>query len=359
MKLSKFFIGILVSSSVLLGVQDVTSANYDTKKNVNIDLLEKKVELVLFKDINNNKLDYLFSKNIVKGYNGANFKPYENLTRSQMAIMVSRSLGAHDKGTYKDSGLLDLSKSSKWSVDYLFDLNIISGNDKNLFSPNDKALFKHIAKVLYKAYYISDKKSNLDNASYEEFINNKFNTNYKSNDKISRVEFSELLHDILNDLDFYGDVKADKIKIEKLEKEKLLAEQLEKERFEAEKLEKEKLKIEKLKIDYDFKSYFEKVEWIDRGGIISLSIYPVSNSPLIVHDENYKLHKNNSFEILKDLYSNDKKWMNNTNSLFEQYSCHVDFASSKVSWNIEPARPFMTGFDMILSKCNPAIPVGN
>ncbi|WP_036202071.1 DUF2599 domain-containing protein [Ureibacillus sinduriensis] len=104
---------------------------------------------------------------------------------------------------------------------------------------------------------------------------------------------------------------------------------------------------------YHFDDYFEKVEWINRSGVVSLSIYPktyIVNKP--VGHELLK-HKELSFQLLNERFKDDSRWKNNE-SLKQQFACHVDFAgTSKVPWNIEPHRTTTNYWDVIVGNCNP------
>ncbi|MGN7385472.1 DUF2599 domain-containing protein [Sporosarcina sp. SAFN-015] len=99
--------------------------------------------------------------------------------------------------------------------------------------------------------------------------------------------------------------------------------------------------------------YFEKIEWIDRQGTISLSIYPKFPA---FKKENGKLDEQriqHSFDVIESEYGIDEKW-NNTNSMRMQYECHVYFAGEgKVPWNIEPHRTESRFLETVLKSCNP------
>ncbi|MGN7385488.1 DUF2599 domain-containing protein [Sporosarcina sp. SAFN-015] len=104
-------------------------------------------------------------------------------------------------------------------------------------------------------------------------------------------------------------------------------------------------------MDYD--DYFEKIEWIDRKGTLSLSIYPKFS---VFKKEDGKLdeqHIKHSFYIIESEFGQDEKW-NNTDSMRMQYECHVYFArDSKVPWNIEPHRTETRFSETVLKSCNP------
>lgn len=99
--------------------------------------------------------------------------------------------------------------------------------------------------------------------------------------------------------------------------------------------------------------YFEKIEWIDRKGILSLSIYP--KFPAFKKGDG-KLDEQrikHSFDVIESEYAVDEKW-NNTDSMRVQYECHVYFAGDgKVPWNIEPHRTESRFLETVLNSCNP------
>lgn len=112
---------------------------------------------------------------------------------------------------------------------------------------------------------------------------------------------------------------------------------------------------ERIQITGSFSDYFTKVEWINRNGEISLSIYPTSR----LFGENYDnpnrfmAQVNYAFSLLKDKFSSSSHW-NNTDSMFAQFHCHAMFAGNgKIPWNIEPWRTESNLAKVIAAKCNP------
>ena len=104
---------------------------------------------------------------------------------------------------------------------------------------------------------------------------------------------------------------------------------------------------------FKVEDYFSKVEWIERDGVTSLSIYPKAYVIYTPTGHDFVKHIKTSFKLLEEKYGTDVQWKNGK-SLESQYSCHVNFAgTSKVPWNIEPHRTTTDSWQMILSKCNP------
>ncbi|WP_252502141.1 DUF2599 domain-containing protein [Sporosarcina sp. Marseille-Q4943] len=99
--------------------------------------------------------------------------------------------------------------------------------------------------------------------------------------------------------------------------------------------------------------YFEKIEWINRNGMVSLSIYP--KFPVFNNEDGQldEQHIKRSFDVIEVEHGEDEKW-DNTESMRAQYECHVYFArDSKVPWNIEPHRTESRFVETVLKSCNP------
>lgn len=100
--------------------------------------------------------------------------------------------------------------------------------------------------------------------------------------------------------------------------------------------------------------YFEKIKWITRDGVVSLSIYPTYEFSGKTYGYSYlAAMAEESWGIIVRNYSSSSNWKN-TLSLKQQYRCHVHYArNAKTPWNIEPHRT-ETNFDKVVSAgCNP------
>lgn len=100
--------------------------------------------------------------------------------------------------------------------------------------------------------------------------------------------------------------------------------------------------------------YFEKIRWITRNGVVSLSIYPTWAFSSKNYGYSYLIAMaEESWGIIVRNYSSNSKWKN-TLSLKQQYKCHVLYArNAKTPWNIEPHRT-ETNFKKVVYKgCNP------
>ncbi len=101
---------------------------------------------------------------------------------------------------------------------------------------------------------------------------------------------------------------------------------------------------------YALASYFDSAAWIDRGGVISLSLAPKDN---VRGDRSVK---NTAWSYVASPthgFSSDYRWKN-TQVMKWQYDCHFDFARYKESWNLEPDRTADSYiFGVVLNSCNP------
>lgn len=78
-------------------------------------------------------------------------------------------------------------------------------------------------------------------------------------------------------------------------------------------------------------SYFSNSKWIDRNGLISLSIYPINLAWPSSQIET-------AWQFIVSEHNSHRNWKNES-SLRKQFWCHVNFAGSmKTPWNIEPSK---------------------
>ncbi|GAA0234549.1 DUF2599 domain-containing protein [Metaclostridioides mangenotii] len=98
--------------------------------------------------------------------------------------------------------------------------------------------------------------------------------------------------------------------------------------------------------------YFNWIKWINRDGLISLSISPTKNFLNITSKSAYAAAVTESWGIIKRNHSGDKRWKN-TKSMEMQYKCHAYLVKFKNPWNIEPCRTETDYNKVVLGKCNP------
>ncbi|MEC1177020.1 DUF2599 domain-containing protein [Metasolibacillus meyeri] len=102
-----------------------------------------------------------------------------------------------------------------------------------------------------------------------------------------------------------------------------------------------------------YNEYFSKVEWITRGGTVSLSITP-KTTLTNVSNANVKMARAfHSFSLLEGKFKSDSRWKNG-GSLSAQYHCHVLAAGQlKTPWYIEPHRTETGLWEVMFGACNP------
>jgi len=143
--------------------------NYDTNHQVQFSFaVEGAVKPVVnpFKDISNdgNKeaILALYSKGIVKGQD--NFKPYDNITRSQFALMIARALNLSsttDAG-FKDTAALDAER--KQAINALAEAKIVVKAEN--FNPNGTLTRQQAAVMIYRAVaHVAGKEMNYGDPS--------------------------------------------------------------------------------------------------------------------------------------------------------------------------------------------------
>lgn len=103
---------------------------------------------------------------------------------------------------------------------------------------------------------------------------------------------------------------------------------------------------------FTYEDYFNSSNWIERDGLLSLSIHP---KPLLWESGifDWTSIRNDSWEKLLEKHINDSEF-SNQNGMKNQYYCHFDFAKgNKIPWNIEPSRPDVGYLKTVLKACNP------
>ncbi|MEG0368163.1 MAG: DUF2599 domain-containing protein [Coprobacillus sp.] len=101
----------------------------------------------------------------------------------------------------------------------------------------------------------------------------------------------------------------------------------------------------------NYKRFFSKVAWIRRDGVMSLSVY---------HTIAGRLNKEESWRLLLTAHYDDNTWYyarkgnpTSGNSMYHQYTCHVDWAgAAKNPYNLEPAKPDKGYWGFVGSACN-------
>lgn len=102
-----------------------------------------------------------------------------------------------------------------------------------------------------------------------------------------------------------------------------------------------------------FSAYYKSSKWINRDGMISLSIVPKANAWTGSTVAGNVFKQKDRWDVLVKKHSGSKNWKNSA-ALKAQLNCHADLAKSmKSPWNIEPHRT-TTNYAKVLKKfCNP------
>ena len=120
----------------------------------------KDYKAVSFKDIKGieastiKELEAAFAANIIRGYEDNTFKPYQEISRAHIALMVSRVYEQATGQAYKpdeatsfpDIGHYD--KETQDAILMLKELGIVDGDEDGNFNPGDTTTRAHAAKML-------------------------------------------------------------------------------------------------------------------------------------------------------------------------------------------------------------------
>lgn len=102
-----------------------------------------------------------------------------------------------------------------------------------------------------------------------------------------------------------------------------------------------------------FSYYYNSSKWINRDGMISLSIDPKAAAWTGSSVAGNAFKVKDRFDVLTKKHSGDSQWKNPA-SLKLQLTCHADLAKSvKTPWNIEPHRTTTDVNYMYANGCNP------
>lgn len=126
---------------------DFTDSGVDDDGNT---IVADKVSLI---DIENhwakNEILRLVKKGIIKGYDGGVFKPENNLTRAEFAVIITRVLGLESQGT--DSNFTDIDGHwAKTNIDAVSKAGLILG-DSGKFRPNEYISRQELITIIGRA----------------------------------------------------------------------------------------------------------------------------------------------------------------------------------------------------------------
>ncbi len=151
----------------------------------------------MFDDTDNQEVLKAYSLGIVKGVSSNEFAPYNNITRQEICVMLTRcidmAIDGSDITSFTTNSFADRSKIANWavdSVDYAFDNNIIKGIGENKIDPLGNTTCEQ---AILLAYRIFANKNNLiifDNLE-EEDLEELFSIKVKINTSVEEYTNDE------------------------------------------------------------------------------------------------------------------------------------------------------------------------
>ncbi len=91
---------------------------------------------------------------VISGYNDGSFRPNAEITRAEIAVIISRAFGFAWTGVAAEGGFADADAIPAWSREAVAaarEKGIVTGRSGNLFAPNDKATRAEAVVILLKA----------------------------------------------------------------------------------------------------------------------------------------------------------------------------------------------------------------
>ncbi len=114
-------------------------------------------------------IELLASKHFIKGKSETTFAPNSNITRAEFAALLVRALGL-EEGVLQAGQFKDVS-GSEWyagSVAAATGKNIIKGDDNNCFKPNDNITRQEMAVMIARAARVAGKEKTLSISEQEQ-----------------------------------------------------------------------------------------------------------------------------------------------------------------------------------------------
>lgn len=210
----------------------------------------------IFKDLLPSDLGYeetkaLVERGIITGYSGNKFKPYDNITRQQVAVMLYRSLELtepHNKNAIL-APITDISPNHDYAIEIagVIDAGVFQGA-KGKFNPNAHITREQMASVLVRAYPLKAQTTpvnltdikKIDRAHHNNVkvlaqhqitlgkLTDQGERYFDGGGNLNRVQFVMLLHRILEleenkitHLETVEAIERDVIKLTNREREKL------------------------------------------------------------------------------------------------------------------------------------------
>ena len=199
------------SSSHIYGQQTLTIEYEGFKTNVNV-YLNRFVD-VIYGHQAYSRINDLAQKGIINGYHDNTFRPNNNITRTQAAVMIVRALGIDYRGKKSDFTDVPSSHPSYEFISAAYQAGIISGYSiDNTFRPNDNITRQQIAVMIQRAFNVvhsgsdvsfSDVKSSMPSKSYietlasQKIINGYSDGTFRPTNNTTRAQFSTMIYNAL------------------------------------------------------------------------------------------------------------------------------------------------------------------
>ncbi|MCG7343997.1 DUF2599 domain-containing protein [Sporosarcina sp. ACRSL] len=308
--------------TVLLATTISTSVSAESKGFTDVGgLTEKERE----------QIKVLVDKGIINGYPDGTFRPYDKINRGQLATYLARALDLQMPKTpprFKD---VTVKASTYDGVVKAYGAGLMGEHKEGKFLPGATVSRRSLAVVLEDSLQMKERYPQGANVTYKDIGT----LSKREKAAVQRLSHYEIIKPAADGF-FRPNQDADRLTMVValyglMETRGMLKD------FN----------------DYTFDDYFSKVEWIDRKGIKSVSIYPKETLTEWSSQEVREKHSKRSFELLAADFGKDTRWMN-TESLYVQYKCHEVFAGSrKVPWNLEPHRTETDYRATVRKSCNP------
>ena len=150
----------------------------------------------------------LSAKDVVKGYDGDMFKPEQNVSRAEFAVMISKTIGLAPKAN--NGSFTDVAKDH-WAAGYIQavkDAGIVNGYAGGKFNPDQKITRAEMAVMMQKALKLADGKATqfADQSDIPTWAANAVSAvvakefmmggtgNFRANDATTRAEVSAVLY---------------------------------------------------------------------------------------------------------------------------------------------------------------------
>ncbi|RDY71662.1 S-layer homology domain-containing protein, partial [Halobacillus trueperi] len=188
------------------------AGNVETIQSTEVTI-DKPSNDVTFKDIQGHwaedKINYLVENNLLSGYKDGTFQPDVNITRAEAATVISRELELEKIG----SDFTDVSEDH-WASGYIgaaAKANILSGYKDGTFHPNENLSRAEMATIVSRAYQLqgqtnifSDTKGHWADSYIQTLAANNITVGYpdgtfKPEQEITRAEFASFVARVLED----------------------------------------------------------------------------------------------------------------------------------------------------------------